>query len=79
MNPRLLNTVEDMRWLRQVHLPLLPAEFHSAVVSGNEDSPDRIDVYFRTDPLISDKPMSYYLVDGIYKVIEDVNSFKQKR
>jgi len=42
----------DMQWLREVHLPNLSSNFHSAVLYGNEDSPDRIEVYHSADPRV---------------------------
>jgi hypothetical protein len=47
---------EDMTWLRDVHCPTLPAEYHSAILYGNEDSPERIEAYLSPDPLVTDVP-----------------------
>ena len=59
MDEVLINTKADMRWLRDVHLPKLPSRFKSAVLAGNEDAPDRIDVYSRREPLITDTPVTF--------------------
>lgn len=64
----LINTADDMRWLRDVHLPRLPAKYKSAVIVGNEDYPDRIDVYERRAPRVSDVPLVFKADDeGVFK------------
>ncbi len=50
---------EDMKWLRETHLPELPEKFKSALVYGNEDSPDKIVVYEDEDPRFDDKGVAY--------------------
>lgn len=52
----LLNTSEDMKWLRDVHLPTLPKKYESAVVHGNEDFPTQIEAYLPPNPTVSDFP-----------------------
>jgi len=49
----LLNTPEDMKWLRDVHLPTLPPKYESAVVYGNEDSPSQIEAYLSPNPTVN--------------------------
>ena len=64
----IINTADDMRWLRDVHLPKLPAKYKSAIIVGNEDYPDRIEVYERRDPLYTDKPVIFKAdEDGVFK------------
>jgi len=53
---RLINTPEDMAWLRETHLPNLHARFESAIIYGNEDSPDQIECYITQDPELTDFP-----------------------
>lgn len=56
----LLDTREDMEWLRETHMPDLDIEkYHSAVVEGNEDYPVRVDVYESAAPTLHDTPVSY--------------------
>lgn len=55
-----LNTPEDMRWLREVHWPELPPEYLSAVLSGNEDWPEKISAYLSTDPRFDDIPLVFF-------------------
>lgn len=50
-----LNTADDMKWLRDVHLPRLSKKFKSAVIYGNEDYPEMIEVYEKRDPLVTDR------------------------
>jgi hypothetical protein len=55
----LISGDEDMGWLRDVHLPGLSKKFHSALIFGNEDSPDRIQVYHLENPNVYDQPVIY--------------------
>lgn len=41
-----LKTEEDKQWLVDVHLPTLdPASFECALLVGNEDAPEWIEIY----------------------------------
>lgn len=63
-----INTADDMRWLREVHLPRLPSKYKSAVITGNEDYPDRIEVYERRDPRVTDVPAVFKADDaGVFR------------
>lgn len=66
----LLNSDEDMEWLRDVHLPDLPNEYQSAIIYGNEDAPDRIDVFMAREPTIDD-------VAVVFKPDEDYENYHQ--
>jgi len=57
-----LQAPEDMKWLRDVHIPDLPPEYESAVVHGNEDAPAQIDAYRSADPEVGD-PVAIYRPD----------------
>jgi hypothetical protein len=51
-----------MRWLRETHLKKAAQEFRSAkykaaLLYGNEDFPQSIELYIKRDPLITDKPV----------------------
>jgi hypothetical protein len=59
MKIALLNTAEDMRWLRDVHLPKLASKYKSAVIKGNEDWPDSIEVYEKRNPLVTDQAVTF--------------------
>lgn len=67
----LLNKIEDMKWLREVHLPTLPYQFKSALIYGNEDSPSRIDAYLEREPAHDDQYLRHiakgpgYMVEWI--------------
>jgi len=64
----LINAPADMRWLRDVHLPGLPKKFKAAVIHGNEDAPERIDVYSRKNPFLSDIPLVFLPnEEGVYE------------
>lgn len=58
-----LHHIDDMQWLRDVHLRALPPsagksllECRSAVVVGNEDCPDKIELYWSRSPLAYEMP-----------------------
>lgn len=55
----LINTADDMRWLREVHLPRLSAKYKSAIIFGNEDSPVRVEVFEHRDPVVTDVPLVF--------------------
>ncbi len=55
----LLNTADDMDWLRTTHLANLHGRFKSAVIFGNEDWPKTIHLYVKKDPLVTDHPAVY--------------------
>lgn len=58
-NPTLLSTKEDMQWLRDVHIPTLSPNYNSAVIYGNEDYPNRIEVYEDENPTIEETPLVF--------------------
>ena len=63
-----IDTADDMRWLREVHLPRLPAKYKSAIIVGNEDWPDRIEVYERRNPVVTDVPLVFEAdEEGVFK------------
>jgi len=65
MNIQLLNTLEDIGWLLQTHLKShknIPA-FNSFVLSGNEDCPEKIELYKKQNPSINSKPVAIYIAD----------------
>jgi hypothetical protein len=65
LNPvraELINTQEDMDWLREVHLPLLSKVYKSALIFGHEDCPMRIDCYSSEEPTVTDIPSTFLLV-----------------
>lgn len=40
----LIATPEDVKWLREVHLPKDAPQFRYAVLTGNEDCPIRVEL-----------------------------------
>lgn len=65
----LLNTPEDMKWLRDVHLQGLPPEYETEVVHGNEDFPSRIEAYKTPNPTTNDIPAVFFPdPNGMFKV-----------
>jgi len=73
MAEQLLNTVEDMEWLLDVHVPndlAISWKPRAAVIHGNEDCPDQIDLYPRQEPLYTDTPLT-----GKYDAHNDTYTF----
>lgn len=57
MKQQFLNNPEDCEWLRHVHLGgRTDYKFESFVLYGNEDSPEKVDLYLTADPRSTDKP-----------------------
>jgi hypothetical protein len=61
---------DDMPWLFSTHLKAYPQYRYakSAVLTGNEDSPNKIELYDKLDPLVTDKPLASFNLsdDGAY-------------
>lgn len=57
---KFINSDEDMKWLRDVHIKDLPANVKSAILYGNEDFPDKIEVFEYKDAISGD-PSTVYL------------------
>jgi hypothetical protein len=59
-----LNSAEDMQWLKDVHVRILPDNARSAIIFGNEDAPDSIEVYDSVQPLVTDTPIMSAIIWG---------------
>jgi hypothetical protein len=80
-NPQmeLLDTEEDIRWLREVHIPNLPKNVKSAVIFGNEDYPDKISTFVERSPSISSVATVYRPdEDGVYHVASESTGVSRK-
>ena len=51
-----LNTPEDCQWLRDTVLGGRGVMFESFVLYGNEDCPEKVDLYPMAEPLVTDEP-----------------------
>jgi hypothetical protein len=52
------NEKEDVLWLRETCLKGIEVpEFKSFILFGNEDDPDKVELYEGVDPLYDDKPV----------------------
>lgn len=54
-----LDCNEDLEWLFSTHLSWMANHAHkfkSAILYGNEDAPERIDLYTSRDPLFEEFP-----------------------
>jgi hypothetical protein len=64
MSEKLLNTLEDCKWLRETHLEgWALTNFRSFVIQGNEDCPDKVTLYERTDPDMGEEIVSVFVAD----------------
>lgn len=52
----LLDTDDDVQWVREVHVSTLPQDIRSVVLYGDEDYPGRIEGYTQLSPLVTDVP-----------------------
>ena len=61
MKTTFMNSPEDILWLNSTHLKgRNPPLFRSFILYGNEDSPERLELFSRTDP---DHDDPYYEVN----------------
>ena len=69
MTTTFINSPDDMRWLADVHLADLNISWkpRSAVIDGNEDCPESIELYPRKDPLYTDLPLRGVLIGDRYE------------
>jgi len=69
-----INSSDDISWLKENHLQDLEYEnFNSAIIYGNEDSPEKIELFEKLEPLYTDTPTTFILKDdysGYEKVFE---------
>lgn len=64
------NMKGDMEWLFRNHLKTFSPFGNSAVLHGNMDCPEKIEVYDLANPSIHDKPRTFILTsDNWYKEI----------
>ena len=58
MREQFLNDPEDLAWLRDVHVGDIKIKFESAIIHGNEDAPEKIELYAAVEPLVTDLPVA---------------------
>ena len=59
---RFINSTEDMAWLADVFK--IPGKWGSAIIMGNEDAPDSIDLFYSAEPEFTQKPDSRLTPDN---------------
>lgn len=65
-----INSGADMKWLREDYLPKLPKVFKSALIKGNEDFPDWIEVFEKKDPLVTDRKVRFSPdQEGVFRAV----------
>jgi len=69
MKSTFINSVDDMSWLFDTHLKenkeFYP-EYNSAILYGNEDCPEKIELYKKKNPLVGDFFVLFSLMDDKY-------------
>lgn len=64
MRQQFLDYPDDCAWLRDTHLRGLdPPEFGSFILYGNEDCPDKAELYTSKIPTIFDTPIATYVAN----------------
>ena len=57
MSGLFMNAPEDCQWLRETHLKgIMYPTFKSFILHGNEDSPEKLELYAYTEPELTDTP-----------------------
>lgn len=60
MSSKFLNSADDVQWLKDTHLAgvAIPApwpDFQSFLLYGNEDAPEKVELFLDDDPDIGDR------------------------
>jgi len=64
MNIELLNSLEDIAWLQTTHLKHHPnITFNAFLIYGNEDCPEKVELYRRQNPTVNSKPFATFIAD----------------
>jgi hypothetical protein len=53
----LINSKDDIQWLKDVHVKNIDLVFNSAILYGNEDCPIKIELFEKKEPLHTDSPL----------------------
>lgn len=66
MSQMFANTPDDCTWLLDTHLSAQYVEdavppFASYILYGNEDCPDRLELFADADPLYTDRPIAVFI------------------
>jgi len=62
MKNEFLNSLEDIGWLCSTHLKGKNSPvFNSFILSGNEDCPDKVELFKKQDPHYKSKPIAVYV------------------
>jgi len=71
MKTEFLNTLEDIAWLQTTHLKMYAMTFNSFIIYGNEDCPQKVEIFKRVNPTINSKPLAVFVsdIDGNLKLI----------
>ena len=54
---KLINSKDDIQWLKDVYIKNTGLVFNSAILYGNEDCPIKIELFEKKEPLYTDKPL----------------------
>lgn len=64
MRIQFMNDAESIQWLKDVHVGE-KIQFESAIVYGNEDAPDKIELFTAMEPDYRDMPCCIILGGGV--------------
>ena len=74
MKSQFYNTIEDLRWILTTHLKDFPRLcFNSFIVYGNEDCPEKVELFTKLNPNYNSKPCATFVIneDGKLKRVVD--------
>jgi len=74
MKSQFYNTIEDLRWILTTHLKDFPClYFNSFIVYGNEDCPEKVELFKKLNPNYDAKPYATFVIgeDGKLKRVVD--------
>jgi hypothetical protein len=63
MKIEFLNALEDIGWLQTTHLKMFSLSFNSFIIYGNEDCPQKVEIFKRINPTVNSKPMCVFISD----------------
>ena len=56
MTIQYIDTQDDIDWLRSTHCPDLPNTISCAIITGNEDAPERVEAWVINNPPVDTVP-----------------------
>ena len=63
MKELFLNSIEDIGWLLSTHLKSSKMVFNSFIIYGNEDCPEKVELFKRVMPTANSKPFATFVIN----------------